>query len=419
MKRIPTPLIVAALLAALIALIPLVFPYSLIQARLETRFSRIVHGKVEIGKIHFSYTPLPAFMLDKVKIDSPDEAFIERISIPFTPRNLLNFGRELHEVSLDGATFSRGFMLGLPARLTPDNTKRTRIDQIKFENASLKLAQGMLGPVAGFFDFHPDGRLEKLSIHSPDSKLLLEIQPAEASTFNVQFSAKNWKLPFGHPVEFEYINMTGKANTDALLITDIHAGIYNGLVTGNGQLQWADRWKLSGKIFARSIRAEQLVSVFSPVTRTTGILGGDGTFAYEADNYLHAFDAPRLAGRFSIQDGMLHNIDLITPLKSPSQEVIRNGGQTNFNVLSGSISVQPDTISLHNLHLESGKFRANGDLLLRGGKLTGGAAATLNAGTIIVSNQISLTGTLAAPELRSGGAWRPRSEETAVKAIGQ
>lgn len=418
MRRIPTPLLIAFILAALIAIAPLVFPYSMIQPKLENKISQIAHGKVVIGAIRFGYTPAPAFFLDQVQIDA-GEASIGKIRIPITARNLLSFGKQLRDITLEDATFSRQFAIGLPQRLTPGVGEHLRIDQMNLENVSVKLEQGLVGPTSGILDFKEDGQVENLTVNSADGKLQLQIQPAEPESFNLQFSAKNWKLPFGYPLDFEYINITGKSNRNVLQITDIRAGLYNGLIAGNGQLIWEDKLKLSGQFNARNIRAEQLIAVFSPVTRASGLLAGEGTFRAEAVQYPDLLKTPQLQGKFTIRDGMLHNIDLITPLKSPSQETVRHGGQTNFNTLSGAIAIQGNAVNLRSLHLESGKFRADGDLSIRDNRISGGAAANLSAGNITVSNRISLTGTLAAPELRSGGAWRPRSEETEVQQVGQ
>ncbi len=416
MKNISARTIILILLAIAVGVLPLVFPYSLVKDKLEARLGQTLHGKVEIGNMHFSYLPTPAFLLDQVTIDSADAASIKQIFIPITPRNLLSFGRTLHDVALSEPVFSHNFALTLPERLA-QQTQATHLDKLILDNASLRMEQGTLGPFAAELDFKENGQIEILTVHSPDNKVQLQIQPATPGNFTVHFSAKHWQLPFAYPVNFEYINLAGQANSEALQITDIRAGLYNGLITGNGQLLWNGRWQLSGQIQAKNIRAEPLIAVFSPVTRATGILHGDGTFRFNADHYAKLFDTPKLQGHFTIADGMVHNIDLITPLKSPAPDIVRYGGQTSFNQLRGTLGVQGKAVSLRGVHLDAGKFRANGDLSVQEGKLSGGAAATLSAGSIVVSNQVSLSGTLTAPELRSGGAWRPRPDEASDPAV--
>lgn len=408
MKNVSTRIIIAALFVLIAGLLPLVFPYNLLKPNLESRLGQTLHGKVEIGKIHFSFLPKPAFRLEQVTIDSADAAQIRQVVIPTTLRNLLGFGRALHEVKLVEPVFSRRFALGLSDRLASESP--LRLGKLALENIVIRTEQGALGPFTAEIAFKADHRLDTVTAHLAGGKAELQIQPAGPGNFTVIFSAKNWQLPIAHPVNFEYINMTGQANSERLQITDIRAGLYNGLVTGNGQLLWNGRWQLGGQLQARNIRAEPLIAVFSPVTRATGLLQGEGSFRFNADHYARLFDTPQLQGRFTLVDGLLHNIDLITPLKSSSPEIVRHGGQTSFNLLRGALAVQGKAVSLRAVHLDAGKFRANGDLSVRDGKLSGGAISTLNAGSMTASNQVTLSGTLDSPELRSGGAWRPSSE---------
>ncbi len=412
MKHISTRMITLILLTISTGVLPLVFPYDLIKGKLEARLGQTLRGKVEIGKISFSYQPSPAFLLDQVIIDSADAASIKLITIPVTPRNLLSFGRTLHDVALSEPVFSRSFALTLPERLA-QQTPTTRLDKLTLSNASARLEQGTLGPFSAELDFKENGQIETLTVHSPDIKVQLQIQPATPGNFTVHFSAKHWQLPFAHPVNFEYINLAGQANREALQITDIRAGLYNGLVTGNGQLRWNGRWQLSGQIQAKNIHAEPLITVFSPITRATGILHGNGSFRFHADHYAKLFDSPQLQAHITIADGMVHNLDLITPLKSPTPDRVYHGGQTSFNLLRGTLGIQGKSVNLRGIRLDAGKFLAAGELSVHEGRLSGGATTTLSAGSVAASNQVSLSGTLAAPELRSGGTWRPRPSEDA------
>ena len=170
-------------------------------------------------------------------------------------------------------------------------------------------------------------------------------------------------------------------------------------------LNWADfdRW------LAR-LQAAPLVTLFSPILHISGILDGEGHFAYEADDYTRLFSRPALQGRFTARDGLLHNIDLITPMKSQTSETVHRSGQTRFDTLSGALSLQNDTLSLRQLQLDTGKFRASGELMIRDGRILGEAVSTLNAGLLTVTSHFRLDGRPDAPELHSGGAWRSQTD---------
>lgn len=411
MKNVSTRILILVLLVIAAGLLPLVLPYGMLKPKLESHLSQALRGKVEIGRIHFSYLPKPALLLEELTLDSADAAQIKQVVIPASLRNLLGFGKSLHEVKLSGPVFSRAFALGLPERLSSESP--LRLGEIALDDVVLNTEQGALGPFKAKIALTSDHRFETLTAQLADGKANLQIQPAGSGNFSMIFSAKNWQLPISHPLNVEYLNLTGQTNGDALQITDLRAGLYHGLVTGSGQLRWNGRWQLSGQIQAKNIQAEPLIAAFSPVTRATGLLQGEGAFRFNADHYTRLFDTPQLQGRFTLVDGLLHNIDLITPLKSSSTEIVRHGGQTSFNQLRGTLGVQGKTVSLRAVQLDAGKFRASGDVSVREGKLAGGAASTLSTGSMTATNQVTLSGTLDSPELRSGGTWRPATASDA------
>lgn len=413
MKRLPRPLAIAIILIALVALTPLVLPYSLLQPRLATHLTQRLGSKVEIDDIGFSYLPTPAFSLKQVVIESPEAARVGSIEIPLSLHNVLFLGRELRGIRIRDAVLSRRFAVALPERIA-SQADMARLGELQLENIRLKMEPGEAGPFSGTVEFDPDGRIGQLTLPSPDGKLTLTIQPAEPGAFAVQFAARNWQLPFAWPIEFDYVNLTGKATGKALQITDIHVGLYQGVVTGAATLEWGRHWKLDGRIQAKNLHAEPLVALFSPATRVSGLLEGEGHFAYEADGYATLFDHPALQGHFTAREGLLHNIDLITPMKSQTAEAVHRGGQTRFDTLRGAFSLQNGTFSLRQLQLDTGKFRASGELAIRRDGISGEAVSTLNAGLLTATSRFHLDGNLNAPELHSGSAWRPESPAAAT-----
>ncbi|MGL6040892.1 MAG: hypothetical protein ACRC01_06805, partial [Deefgea sp.] len=324
--------------------------------------------------------------------------------------NLLNFGQSIRDVVVRNAEFSRAFALDLPNRIKSDTSNGVKIDRLNLERASVKLEASSVGPIDGELHFNPDGSIGDLVIRADQGRAEIQVQPATAGQFKVQFNAKGWELPFGHPVKFDFLKLMGTANSEGLQISDIRGDIYGGIVTGSAQLSWGEEWILTGQIFSKSLNVEPLITVFSPVTRSTGRMNSDVTFKYQSASYNQLFKQPQIQGRFIIQDGTLHNFDLITPLKSQSPTVLRRGGQTNFSTLAGGITINSNSIKLHSLILESGKLRSRGNVVIQNGKISGSAASQLAAGAVMVSNNLNITGMLSAPELRSEGSNRPQSE---------
>jgi hypothetical protein len=397
----------------IIAGAPLIFPYGIFKSDLESKLSTLSNTKATIGSISFNYSPTPTFNLEHIILDTPETANIGSISIPVSTHNLLNLGERLRDVSINNAEFSRAFAIDIPNRLQPAKGDAVKIDRLRLMQVSVKLENGRVGPVDGQLRFKADGSIDDLLITGNDGRTELQVQPAEGSTFKVQFNAKGWASPLGYPVEFEYLKLIGIANTEGIMISDIRADLYGGLVTGSAQLNWNQGWSLNGQAFAKNLQAEPLLKVFSPITRASGRMNADGTFRYQGSDYNQLFKQGQIDGRFIIQDGMLHNFDLVTPLKSQSPTVQSRGGQTSFNTLVGGISINGKTVQLRGLALDAGKFRSRGELSIRENNLSGNIASQLAAGAVMVSNQLKVTGALNSPELRSGGAYRPSAQPAA------
>ncbi|WP_157669410.1 hypothetical protein [Chitinibacter sp. GC72] len=398
----------------IIAAAPLFFPYSIFKTDVESKLSMLSNTKAQIGEISFNYSPRPEFVLSNVILDSSETASIERISIPLNTYNILNLGNSIRDITLSKAQFSRAFAIDLPNRLQPKAGSGLKIGRINLEDTSVKLENGLVGPVNGQLRFKADGSIDDLLITSDQGRAELQVQPAEGDAFKVQFNAKGWQLPFTYPVEFEYLKLIGTANREGIEIADIRADVYGGLVTGNAALKWDQGWTLAGQLFSKNIQAEPFIKVFSHVTRSSGRMNADAQFRFQAAHYNTLFKQPQISGRFIIQDGMLSNFDLVTPLKSQSPSVQSRGGQTNFNTLSGAIAISSQSVQLRQLSLDAGKFRSRGDIVIRDNKISGNIISQLAAGTVTASNQLQVGGTLDAPELRSGGAYRPSNEAAPI-----
>ncbi|WP_410499268.1 hypothetical protein [Chitinibacter sp. S2-10] len=392
----------------IIAATPLVFPYSLFKNSAESTLSKLSGTRAAIGSIKFHYNPAPEFILERIILDSADTAQIGTISIPVTLHNVMNWNTYLRDITLKQAEFSLPFAIDLPNKLQPNIENQLKIGRLNLEQVAVKLEQGKVGPVNGLLRFKSDGSIDDLLISSDEGRAELQVQPSQGDTFKVQFNAKGWDSPLGYPVHFEYLKLIGTAHKQGIEIADIRADLYGGLATGNAQLQWGDdHWILSGQLFSKNLQAEPLIQVFSPITRSSGRMNGDAIFRFEAKNYSDLFKRPQINGRFIIQDGMLSNFDLVTPLKSQNPTVQSRGGQTNFNTLVGGLKIDGNLVQLHSLTLDAGKFRSRGNVNIKAGALTGSIASQLAAGVVTISNQLNVAGTLNAPELRSGGAYRP------------
>lgn len=411
MNRSARILLILAALGGLIICAPLLFPYARCIPELERQLGQKLHGKVSIGKIGFNYLPRPTFTIEQVRFERQESATISRISIPLSAHTLLKAGKEIDEARAEDISLTPRIALGLASSFAPNKNQQIQLRKLALNNVTVALNKESIGPLDAQLNFKPDGSIDHLALQSAGGNATLQILPTGADSFQLGFNARQWQLPSAYPVKFDSLQLVGHASPNSLRIPEIHATLYGGIVTGSARLDWLDTLTLTGKINARSIKAEPLINVFSPNTHISGLLAGEGAFLYRAPLLKTLFDAPRLQGSFIINEGTLHQLDLVAPLRSSASGQPFSGGQTNFNQFSGNINVQGTNVSLHNMKLEAGKFRAQGHAGIRDGKLSGNITATIASGGILATSPLGLGGTLSAPFLQSGDPWRPDQPE--------
>ncbi|WP_159672281.1 hypothetical protein [Andreprevotia sp. IGB-42] len=398
----------ALLLILLVAAaLPFALPSSVYEGQLGPTLQRMAHGNIKVGQYTFEYTPRPALVLQNVIIDNdPAVGKIDRIAVPINAYNVLNWGKALRDVEIEGGKFSPTFAISLPQRLKPE-PETPRLTDLKLIKSSVVVGQGELGPVDGTVRFDQNGQLAELMITDSERHLELHIEPKEG-VFALTLNASNWELPFGYPVKFDSLLLKGVGNSAGIVIEDIRADLYSGIVTGNGQLNWGDGWQLSGTVRSNGLQAEPFSQVFTKTTRSSGRLVGEANFVFKAADYPQLFDAPAIDAKLQLRDGILYNLDLVTPLKSQGSGAY-HGGQTTFATVDTLLQIRPNVVQFSKTRIESGKYLAVGGLTIGAGqKLNGSFAARVNSGALVVSNQIQIAGTLDKTQFHTGAAYRPR-----------
>lgn len=416
MSALKKLLIIVLVLAAILAAIPLLIPYDNYKSDLEQNLSTRLGSPVKIDSIQFSYAPKPQLQLQDIQLGDAAENTVGKIVVPVTLRNLFKFRESLADVSLEAATLKQDFALSLPDRLkTKPAGSNIHIASLKLQGLTIQLEKQQVGPFNGALRFNADSSLKNITLSSEDERAKLHIKP-EGEQYELDFEAKNWVLPGKYEVRFDQLILRGQADKNGLLIDDINGLQFGAVAVGTAQLDWVDGWKLRGSLQTRGMQVEELISLASPITRATGRMTGTANFEFSGSGYDTLFDAPMIELKFSVTDGNLHNLDLITPLKSSSPSVLQRGGQTRFDTLTGTYLLNKDSVALRGLALNSGKFTASGNLSIDAKQnISGNIATRLASGVIVVSAPLRVDGTLDAPELRSSGAYKPGAADATTR----
>ncbi|GAA5786095.1 hypothetical protein GCM10007860_24820 [Chitiniphilus shinanonensis] len=414
MGKLKITLFLLLFLILLILALPFLVPVNLFAQPVLDLGKRITHGQFEAQNVRIEYYPAPALVLENVTL-AKEGAEIERLVVPANLRNVMAWGESLQGLRIEGGRFSTDFATHLHQRLKPE-PGAPRLAALTLERTSLIRGKEEIGPVNGELRFGASGELTELYVTDNSGQLELQVQPGSApGQFAMQLNATGWELPLGHPVKFDFLRLKGVAGDQGLDVTEIRGDLYGGVVTGSAKLAWGEQgWQLSGDVRGSGIQAEPFSKVFSPTTYATGRLESEARFVYQGTDYHNLFDHPGVDATVLVRDGMLHNFDLVTPLKSSTPVTYSRGGQTRFDAASAKVAIRDTLVQFSNAKVDGGKFSASGYLAIRDGKkLDGAVQARLASGPISVSNQIRIAGELATPEFRTGAAYRPRQEDTA------
>ncbi|MDK2123771.1 AsmA family protein [Parachitinimonas caeni] len=409
MSSLKKMLVVLVIVVVLLGLAPLVFPYNRYIAGLEKTASERLGSPVKISSIDFTYSPRPALLIEGITIGKVGEASINKIEIPINGRNILRIRNHIADMTLDGGQFDKPFLIALPAKLKPSQEGDIRLDTIGLRNCSVKLGPSTtVGPLQGKLKLAEDGMFKEVTVSDEKERANLTIKPLN-DKFSLEFHAKTWTTPGRFQVYFDQLLVKGIADQTGVTIDDINGMLFNAVVLGSGRLDWStENWNLSGSLTGKGIAVEPFSMMFSPITHAKGRMEGTAQFLYEGTSFEDLLNTPQIDMKFTVTDGILHNLDLITPLKSQSPTTLARGGQTRFDSLSGDIKVRGQEVAMSGLALNSGKFTANGTFNVSADKkLSGRIGARLRSGPISVDASLGVSGKLDAPELNSGGASRP------------
>lgn len=413
MSALKTTAISLATTAGLLAALPLVLPYNKLIEPLSNTLARRLEVPVKIEQIEFNYLPAPALVVNNVTLGDSGDATINRITVPASLQNIFGFSRALNNISVEGGQFKQSFVMTVPQRLRKNAAAIINFGKIRFSDCNVKLDKGLIGPLAGNLQLNRDGSFKEITLTDKSERAQLNLKPL-GSNYIVDFQAKNWVMPGDNPIQLDSLIMRGLAGGNGADIDDLQLQVFGGVAVGTAQLRWGDVWQVAGNLSTKSMQAEPLIAHYSETTRATGRLAGVAQFSAVADSHLTLGKNPQIDLKFTISDGMLHNIDLITLLKSQSATSLTRGGQTRFDQLSGNASINSHQVRISNLHLDGGKFSANGGLVIGDKeKLSGQLSARLKSGAIEVNSQLNLSGTLDSPTISSGGASRAGAGGTA------
>ena len=209
----------------------------------------------------------------------------------------------------------------------------------------------------------------------------------------IEIAAKQLVLPFAEDIALDEFSGKGTVGAQELTLSEFDARAFDGVLTGNAGLSWRDAWSFESVFAAKGMDAARLAA---PVL-SGGRLEGKADFRMRAAEPGKLMATARLEGSFSVQKGIVANVDLARTLQGTSG----SGGKTMFSEMTGSVVADASRIQLRQIRLSAGLLSANGSAEVDAQKnLSGRLQIELRAQTTQLRANLAIAGTLAEPQFR-------------------
>jgi hypothetical protein len=399
-RRKPLPLAKIAFGLSLSALVvalalPYVYPLEEYIPPLEQRLSAQLKQPVHIGGMSATSLP-PRLLLRNVTLGNAQEVKAASAVLSFDLLALLAEIKvisnvDLQDVSIDGRLLDKQAaslkLLGGDAQFP--------VRHMTLQGVKIVTDEVALPSLNGIADIDAHGAFSRLSLHSADDKLGIELQ-SDQGRWQLGVNLKETSLPLLPGVVFSDLSAKGDLGDGEVNFTEMDGHIYNGILLGSAKLNWRKGWQLQGHLEAKMVELKKMF----PKDGVDGEMSGEGTFALTGDRISQMGDAPRLEGSFAVKNGIVNGFDMVETARLLSRENL-NGGRTRFDDMIGMVQLDNHTTHFRQLRIVSSMLSANGSFdVSPDNQLSGNfnVGIKMRAG----NNQLSLYGVRPEQKLRAG-----------------
>ncbi|MCM8593994.1 AsmA-like C-terminal region-containing protein [Accumulibacter sp.] len=353
-------------LAAVVALLALFFPYSRYLPEVEAALAESTGKMAKIGEMHVQLRPMPGLLLSDVHLGAdPGKAELRIDSIRLLPvvSSLSGSRKVFHEAELSGLMLSADGLLDLAAIIDHVTTASlsASVERITLKDASLSFAGLVLGGMHGEVNVSADHRTESLALRSADGSLRVRLMPTPHGVA-VRVDGVAWRPVPGSPFVFDSVSIEGEVVGPQLAIDTLDLRIFDGAVSGTTRLSGNGKASLSGDVSFERINLKRLGEALGIGAQFDGEAKGRLRFSASAATWPSIFSQINGSGEFLVHRGSLGAIDLPEAVRRVSTTPATLGGATRFEELSGVINLAPGVYRFSRLVLNAGLMESTGQL---------------------------------------------------------
>jgi len=399
MKKTKKYLIGFVSVISILIVIPFFIPVRSYLDQAQHIASEKIGAPVTITSGRLLLLPTPRIVAEEISVGKQQELKVGEVSIIPSLGSLFSETKTM-EIRITKPVIKKAaldIISALPenhadANAGPDavNVKRITIDQLQLSWPDIKLP-------AFNMDVHLTGAnsLESLKLEAVDGVLSADVTPQDAG-YSILVNAANWTLPAGVPLLVNQAALELYLKDSQLDIPRIDLVLYNGKLTGNAKLSWVKGWHASGKLQVNGLSVKEPSSLISRSVYLSGHLSGDGSFSGVAKDASGLRDNLNAHFRFNVKEGVLNGLDLVKLASLLTKQ--SNGGQTQFDELSGVLDAKGKQYTLRDIKIRSGLLAASGQVKVKTNQeLDGVVEVELKKGVSLAAIPLQVSGTVDKP----------------------
>jgi uncharacterized protein involved in outer membrane biogenesis len=386
-----------AVVVLLLLLLPLLIPMDTYRDQVQQLATQKLGVPVKIETLRIALIPTPRVNLEGIRVGQVDEIRVGKVAAVLDVTTLFDDVRVISTLDIEQPIIkSSAVALLTPLLAQPGAAATVAIRRITLSQVRLEWPKLVLPQLEGEVDMSDVGALLQAVIRSDDGKLTLQARPQGAG-YSASISARQWTPPTGPPIKFDSLTAQLVYLGQQLEVTAFQAQLYGGKLDGTAQLSWGKQWQLGGKFRSEAIEMRDLSRMFSKAVSVSGRISGNGTFSSSAKTSDQLSQKLLLDYTFGVSQGILLGMDLAKAatlfIKQTGQ-----GGETQFDKLSGKLHTAGKQIELRNMQVASGLLAANGHVRISPSKtLHGQVDVELKRGLALVTVPLNVSGTTDAP----------------------
>lgn len=401
MKKTKKYLIEFVVLISILIVIPFFIPVRSYLDQAQRIASEKIGAPVTIASGRLLLIPTPRIVVGEISVGEQQELKLNEVSIVPSLGSLFS-ETKIIEIKITKPVIKMAaldIISALPenhaeADAGPDavHVKRITIDELQLDWPGIKL------PAFNMDVYLTSANsLESLKLETIDGVLKAEATPKDAGHL-ILVNAVKWTLPAGLPLLITQASLEMYLKGSQLDIPRIDLVLYNGKLTGNARLSWVKGWHASGKLRVNNLSVKEPSLLISKSVYLNGDLSGDGSFSAMAKDASGLQDNLNAHFRFNVKEGVLHGLDLVKLASLLTKQ--GNGGETQFDELSGTLDAKGKLYVLRDIKMRSGLLAASGQVKIKPNKaLDGVVEVELKKGVSLAAIPLQVSGTVDKPSV--------------------